>query len=191
MKSDAIHIGFDLDGVLIDHAQVKVDLAAQAGVLVPIERTAAAFLKTHFSDVEDYRALQKRLYDDPVISLRSPVMEGARATLAAVRNAGMRYTLVSRRADDDGAMRLLEHHLLRPRYFDDDNTYFVREKADKNHIARKVGITHYIDDDVSVLEHLLDVPNRYLMDPYGQYASTGEYTVVRSHRQFLEALGLA
>jgi phosphoglycolate phosphatase-like HAD superfamily hydrolase len=184
MKSEAIHIGFDLDGVLIDHSKVKVDLAAQIGVAVPPMRTNAAFFADYFQKPA-YRELQDRLYSDPIISLRAPLMAGALGTLDGLQEAGVRFTLVSRRREPIWAKRVLKHHGLWPTYFAEANTFFVLKPEEKNQVALRVGITHYIDDEVRILKHLLDVPNHFLMDPYSVFPPSDEYTTVRSHREFL------
>jgi len=186
MESDDIHIGFDLDGVLIDHSQVKVELAAQRGVRVPQARTNAVFFEKYFEKRETYLALQNELYSDPVVSLRSPLLSGATKTLDALSGAGISFTLVSRRRNSQWSQKVLEHHGLSPKYFDESNTYFVRKPEEKNHVAIRVGITHYIDDEPRILKHLLDVPNRFLMDPYGAFPPSEEYTSVRSHREFID-----
>lgn len=185
MQSDAIHIGFDLDGVLIDHTRVKVDLAAQQGITVPLKRTNTAFLRNYFPSEKDYRAYQAMLYEDPVVSLRSALMPGALETLRGLTEAGIRFTLVSRRREPRWAKKVLEHHGLRPRFFDDENTYFVQKPEEKNHVALRTGITHYIDDEPRVLRCLLDVPNRFLLDPYGAFPASDDYAIVRSHPEFI------
>lgn len=40
--------------------------------------------------------------------------------------------------------------------------HFVRHRADKEPICRKLGVTHFVDDRLSVLSHLTSVPHRYL-----------------------------
>jgi hypothetical protein len=42
------------------------------------------------------------------------------------------------------------------------NLHFVRERADKADVCRRVGVTHFVDDELEVLIDLRDVPNRYL-----------------------------
>lgn len=186
MKSGDIHIGFDLDGVLIDHSQVKVDLASEFGVKVPQTRTNAAFLANHFKKLKKYYAFQERLYNDPVISLRAPLMRDAVSTLDALTSVGIAVTLVSRRREPQWAQKILEHHGLSPKYFDEANTYFVRKPEEKNHVALRTGITHFIDDEPRILRHLLDVPNHFLLDPYSVFPLSESYVMVRSHKEFLD-----
>src|SRR3954452_3190791 len=40
--------------------------------------------------------------------------------------------------------------------------HFVRERADKDPVCRRLGVTHFVDDRLSVLNLLPSVPHRYL-----------------------------
>ncbi|SEM08158.1 hypothetical protein [Streptacidiphilus jiangxiensis] len=42
------------------------------------------------------------------------------------------------------------------------NVHFVRERADKGPVCRRLGITHFVDDRLDVLGHLATVAHRYL-----------------------------
>jgi hypothetical protein len=183
MESNTIHIGFDLDGVLLDHTATKVELARALGVAIAPEQTPSEVLSAHLAR-DAYRRLQELLYDDPIQSLRSPLMEGALDTLRAVREAGLPCTLISRRRNAPWALHLLEYHHLHPGYFDDGNTYFVDTPADKERVAARIGVTHYLDDELKVLGHLSSVPHRYLMDPFGLHPEVLGIQTVRTHAQF-------
>lgn len=184
-RTDDIHIGLDLDGVLIDHTAQKILLARELGVNIRPAQTNTAVL-SGLMDHDKYVQLQDRLYNDPVVSLRSPLMEGASDMLSTLARQGIRFTLVSRRRKPDWAKHILEHHGLRPGFLYDDNTYFVGRPEEKNHVALRLGITHYLDDEIKVLKHLEDVPNKFLMDPHGVYAPTHWFGVVRSLPEFLK-----
>lgn len=43
-----------------------------------------------------------------------------------------------------------------------DHVHFVRNREDKAPVCRRLGVTHFVDDRLSVLRHLTDVPHRYL-----------------------------
>jgi len=61
---------------------------------------------------------------------------------------------------------------------DEKHIYFVRERHEKDAVCRKLGITHFIDDRLEVLSHMIDsTPNLYLFVP-----DTGE---VEQFREFL------
>ena len=46
------------------------------------------------------------------------------------------------------------------------NIYFCRERQEKEKICSKLGVTHFIDDRLEVLSHIIGkVPNLYLFQP--------------------------
>lgn len=62
-----------------------------------------------------------------------------------------------------GMTRRLEDHARR-----DQNVFFVRERKDKARICKMRSVTHFIDDRIDVLQHLIPVvPKRYLFGAYG------------------------
>ncbi|HXV26565.1 MAG TPA: hypothetical protein VD862_00840 [Candidatus Paceibacterota bacterium] len=187
MNSGVIHIGLDMDGVLIDHAAQKQTLARTAGYTLSLKQTGSAHLVKLMPNPE-YRLLQAKLYDDPDISLRSPLMPGVHELLSGFRRRNVRYTLVSRRRRPDWAAHILRHHKLWPDFFTEENAFFVTRPEEKNHVALRVGITHYLDDEVKILRILEDVPHKFLMDPYGMYAPTAWYAVMRSLPEFLRLI---
>lgn len=186
-RTGDIHIGLDLDGVLIDHAAQKVLLARQLGVSIRPEQTNPDILRDIMKRA-DYIRLQDRLNEDPVVSLQSPLMPGALPLLSALADRGIPFTLVSRRRNPQWAKKILEHHGMRPAYLHDGNTYFVGKPEEKNHVALRKGITHYLDDQIRVLKHLEDVPNKFLMDPHGIWAPTHWFGVVHSLPDFLRRI---
>ncbi|MEI6238272.1 MAG: hypothetical protein WCP15_01910 [bacterium] len=47
-----------------------------------------------------------------------------------------------------------------------ENVYFVRERHEKDDICRKLGITHFVDDRLEVLSHMIEsTPNLFLFQP--------------------------
>lgn len=67
----------------------------------------------------------------------------------------------------DKTRRWLDHH----RFFERtqipaDHIRFCLERPQKADLCREIGITHFLDDRLDVLQHLKDVvPNRYLFAP--------------------------
>jgi hypothetical protein len=62
-------------------------------------------------------------------------------------------------------LRWLKHH----RFFErtgvkPKHVRFCLERSEKEAICRKLGITHFIDDRVDVLQSLKSVPHRFLLD---------------------------
>jgi len=161
-----MHIGLDLDGVLVDHTTWKQLLARKFGYELTAAQTASDAMRRAVPD-EHRRAIQAMLYQDPVYALSPALMPGAHELLGAVRSRGIPFTLISRRRDHDLARLLLEKHGLRPGFFTEANTVFVSTIADKADACLRLGITHYLDDENDVLAALTSVPHRYLMDPHG------------------------
>lgn len=47
-----------------------------------------------------------------------------------------------------------------------ENIFFVRQRHEKDGVCRKLGLTHFIDDRLEVLSHMVDsTPNLFLFQP--------------------------
>jgi len=158
-------IGFDMDGVIIDHTNLRIALAKKYGFSLTPEQTQSDVLRTIIPKMER-NALQDTLYNDLEMALSAPLMKGAYKGISILINEGFPIYLISRRKDPKLATRLLSAHGLWPDYFNKENTFFVAEIEDKNEKAKVFGLTHYIDDEEKVLEALTDVPNKILFDQY-------------------------
>lgn len=179
-------IGFDLDGVIINHVEMKRRLAKQFGfTITPAETNSETMSK--IIPKETWLKIQNLLYDHPAYCLESPLALGAIETLERLKQEKKIFSLISLRKKPDAAIDILKYHKLWPKYFNQDNTFFVHNREDKNTEAYRLGVTHYIDDEVRVLEKLNDVPNKFLFDPFCANQSS-EYKTVASWvelRQFL------
>src|SRR4051812_20850178 len=109
-------IGFDLDGVIFDHTQNKMRIAARYGYRLIPEETHAEIMGSLFSP-DIYREIKAQLYDDVDDSHASPLMEGAFSALAMLREQGIPYFLVSLQKNPMHALHLLELHGLWGEYF--------------------------------------------------------------------------
>ena len=164
-------IGFDMDGVIINHVRNKIRLAGLFGVKLAPHQTPSEIIKTTMSEPQ-YRELQYLLYDHPDIGPSAPMMPGAIKVIEKIRRQGIPYFLISRRKKAGTAVKLLTRHGLWPKYFNEKNTYFVKEIEDKETRAKKLGITHYIDDEQKVLNALVSVKNKFLFDYLGVFKNT-------------------
>jgi len=178
-----IHIGFDMDGVLLDHTDLKLALTQEFGVNIAAAQTHPETLVS-LMPKEHYRQLKSKLYGDPIISKQALVMPGAVKLLRSLAEHNIRFTLISRRKEPIWARELLSHYGFAPHHFQDDNIFFVDSPEAKEVIARQVGITHYIDDEEKVLRCLTSVPNRFLMDPFHRVTASDQWTIVRSLDEF-------
>ena len=157
-------IGFDMDGVIIDHAQRKVDLAKDFGFKIKKAETSSEIIRNLITPLSVYRDFQRVLYDEPKTSLFSPLMPGVKTVLAQINKSKIPYFLISRRKKEKPAIMLLIKHGLWPKYFNKKNTFFVLEPEDKEIKAKVLGITHYIDDEQKVLDVLHSIPNKIHFD---------------------------
>ena len=182
-------IGFDMDGVIIDHVPNKVKLAAELGFNITKEQTPSEILRT-IMPTPQYRELQGILYDHPQIGLSAPMMPGVKEVLAKIKSKKIPYFLISRRKNRENpsmGVKLLVKHGLWPEYFNEKNTYFVKEVEEKEHKAKELGITHYIDDERKVLTALVSVKNRFLFDRLGAFPNS-EYTRLTSWKEISRLL---
>ncbi len=182
-KSKNKIIGFDLDGVILDHTTNKLNLAKGFGWKLKPEQTHSEIIK----NIMPKRALDQlksALYDDPKTSLRSPVARGARNILSEIKKK-YPYFLISRRKKPEIAIRILKFKKLWPEFFNENNTFFVSEPKDKNKIGKRLGITHYIDDEPKVLSVLIDIKNRILFDPFNSPLHTANFVKVKSWKELI------
>lgn len=164
-------IGFDMDGVIVNHIRNKIKLAKQFGVRITPAQTPSEIIKTTMP-LPQYGKLQYLLYDHPEIGLSAPLMPDVKKVLAKIQQKKIPYFLISRRQNRTApsmGIKLLIKHGLWPKYFNEKNTYFVKEIADKEIEAKKLGITHYFDDEQKVLTALVSVKNKFLFDPLGVF----------------------
>ncbi len=178
-------IGLDMDGVIIDFSQLRVDLARSFGFALKREQTASELL-TNFMPKEVVRELQQLTYHDPKIALTPPLMPGVADVLSKMQGRGVKYFLISRRKDPEIAANLLKRHRLWPDFFNENNAAFVDSIDGKNLKAKEFGITHYLDDEVKVLERLRDVQNRFLFDQFSVRPNFDFYTRLTSWDEVAE-----
>ena len=187
-STQKVHIGLDMDGVIIDHTLPKIRLAERYGITIAPEQTPSEIMRT-LLPTDAWKELQRTLYGDPVIALESPVMRGARPALRELAKKQVPFSLISRRKDPEVAIALLKKHELWPTFFHEKNTFFVTAPEDKNVRAIELGVTHYLDDELKVLHVLNAVPNKYLFEKYEAFTNVS-YNTIRSWQEFLMALDL-
>lgn len=168
------HIGLDLDGVIIDHTDLKIQLSAERGFLIGPKETPSDILKTLLPG-HVYEELQRHLYEHLDIALSAPLMPGALEGLRAIAESDVPYALISARGRNHApAIELLKKHGLWGTIFKEPNTYFVQFSRDKEKCVQTLGISHYVDDTMEVLNTLPSVPNKILFD-YLDVFSTAAY----------------
>lgn len=178
-------IGLDLDGVIINHAPAKIKLAKKFGFNIKPKETQSEIIKT-LIDNPTLKQIQKHLYHDPRFFKSTPLMRGVKSGLLELRNNKLPFILISRRTEPEIAIAALKYHKLWPRFFNENNTFFVIALEDKNIKAREIGVTHYADDETGVLEKLVDVKNKFLFDNLGVFKDVSVYIRVKSWKELIE-----
>lgn len=169
-----IVVGFDMDGVIIDHVQNKLTLAGRYAVHLRPEETHSEILPTKFPR-EEYLALQDVLYGGSELALGAPLMEGAFAVLKEMKEGGIPFVLISRRRDPENAIELLSRRGLWGDMFNAQNAFFVNTPEEKNVVSIREGVTHYFDDERKVLRAIPSVKNRFLFDSFRQFNDEKEF----------------
>ncbi|MFF5053198.1 hypothetical protein ACFY1S_08440 [Micromonospora sp. NPDC000663] len=100
--------------------------------------------------------------------LRTPPVDGAFDALATLEPAFDEVHLVSKcgEATERRTRQWLAHHDFPARTgIPAERVHFCRTRRDKAPIARRLGLTHFVDDKLEVLGYLDSVPHRYLFRP--------------------------
>ena len=188
--NNEIVVGFDLDGVIIDHTQNKIVIASQYGVALTPEQTHAEYMGKQFGS-EMYQEIKSQLYDSTPLALSAPLMEGAFNTLARLREHKIPYFLISLQKNPMHALHLIEERDLWGTYFTPENTFFAHDKEEKHAIAVSIGVSHFIDDEPNVLDIMTLIPNRILFDSRSLFPDNTEYSHVQSWEELRKILGIA
>lgn len=187
VKKASVVVGFDLDGVIIDHTENKMLLAAERGWSLKPEDTPSDIIKEKLP-LPVYLDMQSYLYGDVPTLKDPPLMDGVFSALRFLETVQVPHALISRRKNPEVAIALLERHGIVPRYFSPDRLFFVNEPEDKNKKARALGVTHFVDDEIRALSVLPDVSCRILFDPHGVFFSTDTYTRISSFHELIQVL---
>lgn len=180
-------VGLDLDGVIIDHTANKIRLAAQYGyVLTPLETHAERM--GDMLPEEVYRSIKSELYNQTDGADASPLMTGAYTGLATLKENGIPFYLISLQQNPMFAQHLVEIHGLWGNYFTPENIYFARNGHQKSRIASDLGVTHFVDDEVNILELMETVSRRVLFDAFNQYPKRDNLFSVTNWGQLTEFL---
>lgn len=180
-------IGFDLDGVIIDHSKNKEIILKHLGLSIKKKDLAIDILGTRVP-LELWGAIRKFLYDHPKHSQKPPTFKGIRNVFELLKKRNVEYVLISRRRGEKAAIALLKKRKLWPRFLNRKNTFFVEHVSGKHEKAKELGVSHYIDDQPSVLKELKSVKKRFLFDPYGSHDHARHYKKIASWKEFLDEL---
>ena len=182
-KNKKLIIGFDMDGVILDNSKSKIKVAKKLSLTIKLIHTPSEILKTLMTELA-WRKFQYTLYDNHRFAFGVPLMRGIKGILSELNKKKIPYFLISRRKIPSVAIQILKKRDLWPRYFNKKNSFFVTKPEDKNEEAAKLGITHYIDDELKVINALSKVPNKFLFDPFNVFEKADHYIKIKSWSEF-------
>ena len=181
-------IGFDFDGVIIDHTKNKIKIAKELGYTIRAEEIPSEKLKK-LIPLQDYRIIQKFIYNKG-----TPTAESMRGALQVIKSLSENYhiVIISRRAEEMRKVALewlKKHGFLN--YIKRKDIYFADTDNDKNIVAKRLKVHVYMDDKLGVLKLLKNVPNKILFDPHNCFQiKDKEIKKVESWQNVLPALSL-
>ena len=76
-------VGFDLDGVLIDHTESKIVVAKVFGFDITPQQTPSEVLR-QLVPYDTLQQMQRMLYDDPQYAYLSPLMDGVETIIQMI-----------------------------------------------------------------------------------------------------------
>jgi len=155
-------IGTDLDGVIIDHQAHKCNLALKHGFPLELWQTNSNLMRS-FVPSDLYDTIRDALYAEMTVT--APPVSGA---LEHLRTLGVETYIISRRRA--GSIRYAQEWMAKHRVYDiipAERIFFCETKEDKRLICERLGISAYIDDQISILNLLPDTIKRVLLDPDG------------------------
>jgi hypothetical protein len=183
MENNQLKIGFDMDGVILDNADSKIKVARKLGFTIKLSHTPAEILRKMMPQIV-WEEFQSILYNHPSFAFSTPLMRGAKNVIAGLKARNIPIYLISRRKLPEIASKVLEKHSLWPQYFNEKNSFFVDRATDKNKQAAKLGLTHFIDDELANISVLSKVPNRFLFDKFNVFKNDDKYVKVKSLSEF-------
>lgn len=183
-------VGFDLDGVIIDHTVNKIRIAARYGIALKPEDTPTERMWRIIPE-SLHKEIRMQMYDDTDEALSAPLMPGAFDGLARLKERAVPYVLISRRKFPIPALHLIERRGLWGNYFTPENTFFVERPEDKDPVARKIGVTHFVDDERHVLAAMPSVPTKILFDQRNVFPGEADFRRVTNWFELGRILGIA
>jgi len=164
-------IGFDMDGVIIDHVSNKISVAKKFGFKIKKKDTPSDTMRKLLPE-PTWNKIQTVLFDRAEVALIPPLMPGVTIVLETLKEKEIPYFLISRRKKLPMAIQLLKVRGLWPKYFNKKNSFFVKSREEKDKKSRELKVTHYFDDQISVLDKLISVENRFLFDNLGAFKNS-------------------
>ncbi|MDA2936331.1 hypothetical protein MYX06_03885 [Patescibacteria group bacterium AH-259-L05] len=158
-----LRVGFDFDGVIVDHTFGKIKKAKELGLDIKPHQTPSNRLE---NTIDQYLHKQIREYIYGEGTNQAPIVDGSKKVLHILKQGGYELFIISRRGSrfQLNAMEWLEKNI--PGIFSIERILFVPKERAKDEACQKYNIDIYIDDKVSVLEKIKSVNKKFLFDPY-------------------------
>lgn len=175
-------VGIDLDGVIIDHREHACSLAREYGLDLESWQVNANVIG-QFVPKEIHAALAGPLFCR--LTPAAPIAPGALETLEKICD---RVCIVSARRPD--SIRFAQEWLLKYRIYDlvpAERIFFCGSDAEKRSYCEKLGLTVFLDDDLSVLERLPFGTQKVFFDAddlSGKIAASDKVKVVKDWEAF-------
>lgn len=157
-----LKIGLDLDGVIIDHTENKLALAAERGLALEPWQTNSNVMG-NLLPPEDYREIRDQVYAD--LTSEAPAVKGALESLGELE--GELFIVSARRAD---TVRYAQNWLDRNRVYDlipAERIFFCGDETEKKLHCHRLNLQMYLDDKLQVLTLLPLTVRRVLFDNHG------------------------
>jgi 5'(3')-deoxyribonucleotidase len=179
-------IGFDIDGVLLDHKKHRTMLARRMGYLDVTEKMSAEEVKS-MMDKKDDKKRQDLQYGR--LTLKTPATKGAARVLKKLGKVYDIYVISARKPGDNRkyALRMLK------KYFDfpEEKINFVIHNFQKGFVARRLGLSIFIDDNKKSFYLMPQGVKKILFDEYQKrpvMRRKGGLIGVKSHKDLLKWL---
>lgn len=156
-KGNALRIGVDIDGVLIDHTKEILQKTRALGYSIASHQTHGVVLKKLLSP-EDYKKLQRYIYGKK--TLQAPAVRRALKGFKFLTKHAETYVISRRKTQKNPRMWFAKNIP----YFAQKRIFFVKKDTDKNKVARRLALDAFLDDRLSVLTTLPSVRHRFLFD---------------------------
>lgn len=181
------NIGFDLDGVIIDHTENKIKKAGEFGFHLAPFQTPHDVLKP-FLPRKVYHEVQTYIYNEA--SLSAPPVEKALDIIETLAKTNSLF-IISRRITAEIALAWLQKHNILS-FIPERNVFFVPYNIpySKDIAAKKVGIGLFVDDETKILRELPSVKTRIHFNQY-ESAPLSEFNQIKRWQELLAIIKTA
>lgn len=191
LKMDNRHkknIGIDFDGVIINHTKTKIGFAKKQGFKISSKQTHSEILK-HIINKKKYKEIQKYIYGTGTSFGEKNI--GVKKYLKKLQFFNFNLFLISRRNTQKSKKETISWiNKNLPGFFDKQNIFFVNSDKEKNIVCKKLNINTFLDDKISVFNHLNSVKNKFF---YNLFKISFDYNrkkikSVSSWKEFFEKI---